>query len=81
MNGDKEFFRVGQTIYFVHTTELEQGGYADIEESKVQKVDRNWCRLFFESIGEEWFSTIEVGDCIFLTREEAEKRLKELQNG
>lgn len=75
--------KVGDTVYHVEGEyypifkEYEIGGIAIVGSAGLESIkllDDCHCDGFFA-----WAS--KIGETVFLTREEAEKRLKELQNG
>ena len=81
-------FKPGKNLYYVNVTDIETGnhGYVGngcpdiVSFQKNLKGEYLFCfRAYFDAVGEEWFGLEDIGDTVFLTREEAEKRLKELQ--
>ena len=81
-------FKPGKNLYYVNVTDIETGnhGYVGngcpdiVSFQKNLKGEYLFCfRAYFDAVGEEWFGLEDIGDTVFLTLEEAEKRLKELQ--
>ena len=73
--------KVGDTVYWVYHAYNARGYSWEIREVKVDNIGINVNNDFFTDIGEYTPCYMVYGVDIFASREEAEKRLKELQNG
>ena len=72
--------KVGDTCYLVYKGLGDMGRVAyKIKKVKIGNIHYIGNNEFFTEIGEYSSYTVKFGRDIFLTREEAEKRLKELQ--
>ena len=72
--------KVGDTVYFVYGTDNDT---MRIDKGKIESLSIDsesiWFRAIYESGLSYWHTALGLGIDVFLTREEAEKRLKELQ--
>ena len=74
--------KVGDTCYLVYKGLGDMCRVAyKIKEVKIDNIHYIGDNEFFTETGECSSYTVKFGEEIFTTREEAEKRLKELQNG
>ena len=76
--------KVGDTVYYVLDYGSVKGECVCVEEGKIRAVEirENYNCVWIEVLYEDFVARHplwNIGDTIFLTREEAEKRLKELQ--
>jgi hypothetical protein len=73
--------KVGQTVYFVYETDNET---MFIDKGTIQSlsIDENgiWFRAIYENLSSYWHTALSIGDTVFLTKEEAERALKEREN-
>lgn len=78
--------KVGDTAYHLTSANtLEELGVAEIFDGKVTSISKDkdglWIYCHYNNGLNFWYSKREIGRKLFFTREEAEKRLKELQDG
>jgi hypothetical protein len=72
--------KVGDTVYFVYETDNDEMRIdKGVIESFSIDCESLWFRARYESGLSYWHTALGLGVDVFLTREEAEKRLKELQ--
>lgn len=83
---DKSFIvelpcKVGDTIYFVYETDNDT---MFIDKGKVEGFsigDKNegiWFRGIYENLSSYWHTALSINDTVFLTKEQAEEKLKEI---
>lgn len=78
--------KVGDMAYHLTSANtLEELGVAEIFDGEVISISKEkdglWIYCHYNNGLNFWYSKREIGRKLFFTREEAEKRLKELQNG
>ena len=78
--------KVGDTAYHLTSANtLEELGVAEIFDGEVTSISKDkdglWISCHYNNGLNFWYSKREIGRKLFFTREEAENRLKELQNG
>ena len=72
--------KVGDTVYWLFTTNIQQEIYeCYVTEYIYNKKGLDICLSKKCLNGYAYFTLKDIGNTVFLTREEAEKRLKELQ--
>jgi hypothetical protein len=81
---DKSLFvelpcKVGDKVYFAYETDNETM-FIDTGEIQSFSVDENgvWFRVKYEHLSSYWHTSLSLGDTVFLTKEEAERKLKEV---
>ena len=73
--------KAGDTVYWLFTTNIQQEIYeCYVTEFIYTSKGLNICLSKKCLTGYAYFTLKDIGKTVFLTREEAEKRLKELQN-
>ena len=76
--------KLGDTVYYVLDYGSVKGECVCVEEGKIRafEIRENYNCIWFEVLYEDFVSRHplwNIGETVFLTREEAEKRLKEVQ--
>ena len=76
--------KVGDMVYYVLDYGSVKGECVCVERGKVRAIEMRENYIWIEVLYEDFVSKHplrNIGETVFLTREEAGKRLKELQNG
>ena len=86
---DKSLFvelpcKVWDTVYFIYETDndtmfIDKG---KIETFSIGDVNEGiWFMAIYENLSSYWHTSLSLGDTVFLTKEDAEAKLKELARG
>lgn len=71
--------KVGDTVYFYAFVQTDDcDGYYCVDQAKVSRISID-CDGLRISIYNRYFDLSDIGKTVFLTREEAEKKLEEMQ--
>lgn len=72
--------KVGDTVYFVYETDNET---MFMDKGVIQSFSYDeqgvWFRATYEYLSSYWHTALSIGETVFLTKAEAEKKLKELK--
>ena len=71
---------IGDTIYYVEWYSYYDDGYFRVKEDKVLEIEFGRNDIYFKHSCNGCFKLSDIGEKVFLNKEDAEKKAKELKN-